>query len=113
MALPGRRDVARDPDAGITLLYVGYTNCDDICPTHMAMIARALDELPPEVRTRVRVIFITADPERDTPATLREWLDRFDASFIGLTGDPEAPCEGPGGARHEPGGCRPACRRGL
>ncbi len=83
-------DLRAETEGFVTLLYVGYTNCDDICPTHMAMIATALDELPPEVRARVKVIFITADPERDTPATLREWLDRFDKSFIGLTGDPDA-----------------------
>lgn len=83
-------DLRAETDGFITLLYAGYTHCDDICPTHMAMIASALDDLPPEVRARVRVIFITADPERDRPAALREWLDRFDTSFIGLTGDADA-----------------------
>lgn len=79
-------DLRAETEGFATLLYVGYTNCPDFCPTHMAMIARALDALPADTREEVRVIFITSDPERDTAAVLREWLDLFDSSFIGLRG---------------------------
>src|SRR5690606_37747795 len=66
-----------------TLLYFGYTNCPDICPVHMANIASALRQgtVRPE---QINVVFVTADPERDTPEVLGEYMARFDESFIGL-----------------------------
>lgn len=86
----GRPYRLRDQAAGkVTLLYLGYTNCPDVCPTHMAQMARALQEVSPETAAQVLVVFITTDPERDTPAVLREWLDRFESSFVGLTGTQE------------------------
>lgn len=69
----------------LMLLYVGYTNCPDICPAHMANIAAALKRLPPNVASSVSVVFITTDPDRDTPAVMRKWLDNFDTNFAGLT----------------------------
>jgi protein SCO1/2 len=68
------------------LLYFGYTHCPDVCPTHMANIAGALQQLPPTVDSHIKVVFVTTDPARDTPAVLRTWLDHFDPSFVGLTG---------------------------
>jgi protein SCO1/2 len=56
----------------------------------MANLAGALHGLAPAVRREVRVVFVTTDPERDTPAVLREWLARFDSSFTGATGSPAA-----------------------
>ncbi len=80
----------RDQAAGkVTLLYLGYTNCPDVCPTHMAQIAHALEEVSPGTAAQVLVVFITTDPDRDTPAVLREWLDNFAPSFVGLTGSQE------------------------
>ena len=77
----------RDRAAGkVTLLYLGYTHCPDVCPTHMAQITRALSEVSPDTASQVLVVFVTTDPERDTPAVLREWLNLFDSSFVGLTG---------------------------
>jgi protein SCO1/2 len=70
-----------------TLLYFGYTHCPDVCPTSMGDVARALTKLSAEDRAKVDVVFVTTDPERDTPAALREWLDMMDRSFVGLTGD--------------------------
>jgi protein SCO1/2 len=66
-----------------TLLYFGYTNCPDICPVHLANIASALDEstVRPE---QLNVVFVTADPERDTPDVLADYLANFDPSFVGL-----------------------------
>lgn len=77
----------REETAGyITLLFFGYTSCPDVCPVHMANLAAVLKEMPWEVRSRIKVVFVTTDPERDTPTRIRQWLDAFDPTFIGLTG---------------------------
>ena len=78
---------AEATDGQLTLLFFGYTSCPDVCPTTMASIAEGLRQLPPSTRERVTVVFVTTDPKRDQPAVLRQWLDGFDPSFIGLTGD--------------------------
>lgn len=70
----------------LTMLFFGYTNCPDICPIQMATLARALEEPGTPDPT---VVFVTTDPERDTPEHLRSWLDGFDPEFIGLSGTPE------------------------
>ncbi|MDT0267165.1 SCO family protein [Streptomyces sp. DSM 44915] len=70
-----------------TLLYFGYTNCPDICPLTMSNIAVAATTLTPEQRAELRVVFVTTDPERDTPESLGPWLAAQDPEFIGLTGD--------------------------
>jgi protein SCO1/2 len=80
-------DFFKETDGYITILYFGYTNCPDICPTHMANIASALHDLPASEASRVKVVFVSVDPERDTPDRMRAWLDLFDESFIGLRGD--------------------------
>lgn len=82
-------DFGRETEGYVTLLYFGYTHCPDICPVHMANIAAVLDKLPVDVARQIKVVFVTTDPARDTPERLREWLDRFDTSFIGLTGSEE------------------------
>ena len=69
-----------------TLLYFGYTNCPDECPTAMADIAGALRTTPEELRGQTRVVFVTTDPARDTPQVLRRWLDKFSTSYVGLVG---------------------------
>ena len=74
----------------LAFLFFGYTNCPDVCPLHMANLAWAIHSLPAEQRGGVRVIFVSTDPERDTPARLREWLSQFDSSFIAVTGSPVA-----------------------
>jgi len=77
-------DFARETEGYVTLLFFGYTYCPDVCPVQMATLAAALEELPEDVSSRVRVVFVTADPERDAPERLREFLDNFDPTFIGL-----------------------------
>lgn len=79
----------RETTGYLTLLLFGYTHCPDICPVHMANLAAVLGDLLYEQRSRVKVVFVTTDPERDTPAVVREWLNHFDRSFIGLVGDLE------------------------
>lgn len=70
----------------LTLLFFGYTHCPDVCPVHMANLAAVLPKLPPGVASRVKVVFVTTDPERDTAERLRRWLDGFDPRFVGLVG---------------------------
>ena len=67
------------------LIYFGYSFCPDVCPTTLAVMAQALDKLGPEAR-RVVPVFITIDPERDTPQVLAEYMKAFGPSFVGLTG---------------------------
>jgi protein SCO1/2 len=57
---------------------------------HMAKIGLALKELPASVSDQVKLVFVTTDPARDTPAVLRRWLDTFGRRFIGLTGTEDA-----------------------
>jgi protein SCO1/2 len=71
------------------VLFFGYTHCPDICPTSMAEIASAMQKLGKDAE-RVQVLFITVDPERDTPETLKQYLSAFNPSFLGLYGDTEA-----------------------
>ena len=77
-----------------TLLFFGYTNCPDICPTTMADVTVALRGLDPAVAEQVQVVFVTTDPAFDTPEVLGEYLGQFDADlphrFVGLTGDQAA-----------------------
>jgi protein SCO1/2 len=85
----GPFDFRARTDGRITLLYFGYTFCPDVCPVQMATLAAALREAPPAVREAVATVFVTVDPERDTPERLREWLGAIDSTFVGLRGTPE------------------------
>ena len=80
-------DFRTETAGSLTLLFFGYTHCPDICPVQMAVLSAALDDLPYSDRRAIKVVFVTTDPERDTPERLRNWLDLFDASFIGLRGE--------------------------
>lgn len=80
-------DLVKDTEGYVTLLYLGYTHCPDICPTHMLEIAETLKAMDPADVEKVKVVFITTDPDRDTPEVMRHWLDLFDTDFIGLTSD--------------------------
>jgi protein SCO1 len=72
------------------LVYFGYTHCPDACPTALTNMADALDQIGPSKRQKVQVVFITVDPERDTPAVMKDYVGAFeDAKFMGLTGTPE------------------------
>jgi cytochrome oxidase Cu insertion factor (SCO1/SenC/PrrC family) len=71
------------------LIYFGYSFCPDVCPTTLSVMAQALDRLGGESR-RVTPIFITIDPERDTPQVLGDYMKAFGPSFVGLTGSAPA-----------------------
>lgn len=87
----GRPFAFREKTRGyVTLLFFGYTYCPDACPMHMSVLASAMKKLPEEVAERVRLVFVTTDPARDTAAVLRRYLDNFDRRFVGLTGSEAA-----------------------
>jgi protein SCO1/2 len=81
-------DFAAETGGRLTLLYFGYLNCPDICPVHLAQIAEVFDQDPPVGRA-AKVVFVSVDPDRDSPEEIRSFLDRFDSRFIGLTGTHE------------------------
>lgn len=74
----------------VAVVYIGYTFCPDICPLTMSLLAEAVDLLPAEVRDGVQVLMITADPARDTPERVGEYVGYFDPTFLGVSGDPDA-----------------------
>ena len=82
-------NLARDTDGQVVLVYAGYTNCPDVCPTTVADLAAALRGLPAQQRDQVTVVMMSTDPLRDTQERMRAFLDQFDASFVGVTGEAE------------------------
>jgi protein SCO1 len=79
--------LATDTDSALTLVFFGYVNCPDICQTVMSSVTAGLTKLDPADREQVDMVFVTTDPARDDERALRQYLDRFDPSFEGLTGD--------------------------
>lgn len=69
----------------IVLLFFGYTSCPDVCPTTLAELNLALKQIP-EKADQVQVVFVSVDPERDTPQVVQAYASRFNSSFIGLSG---------------------------
>lgn len=69
-----------------TVLFFGYTHCPDMCPATLGELAAAMQRLGKDA-ARVQVLFVTVDPERDTPALLKQYLSAFNPSFLGLSGD--------------------------
>lgn len=70
----------------VILVFFGYTSCPDVCPTTLAELKLALAELSEEDAARVKVLFVTVDPERDTPERMQEYVNHFNKTFIGLSG---------------------------
>lgn len=77
-------------DGDVVLVFFGYTNCPDICPTTLSSVARARDRLDEDDAARVHTVMVTVDPERDTADRLADYVTHFDDSFLGATGDPQA-----------------------
>lgn len=86
----GKIRTMADYKGKVVVLFFGYTHCPDVCPTTMAELSQALQQLGPEDARRVQVLFVTVDPERDTPAQLRDYTALFDRRIRGLTGDTKA-----------------------
>lgn len=76
----------KDYRGKLVLLYFGYTYCPDICPTSLAATAQGLNSLAPPELARVQTLFVSVDPERDTPQRLKEYAPFFHPSIIGITG---------------------------
>ena len=81
----GHRRTDADFRGKLVVLYFGYTSCPDVCPTELQAITLALEQLGAAADT-VQPLFITVDPERDTPSRLADFISAFDPRFIGLTG---------------------------
>ncbi len=73
----------------VVLIFFGYTNCPDICPATLSDMQLIYNRLGDDSE-HVRMVFITVDPERDTPAKLNRYVQRFDSRIMALTGDPHA-----------------------
>ncbi len=71
----------------LVLVYFGYTFCPDICPTTLNAVVEARALLTPEERQKVALLFVSLDPQRDTPEHLKTYLEFFDPGFTGVTGD--------------------------
>jgi protein SCO1/2 len=84
----GVRRTDKDFAGKAMLIFFGFTHCPDVCPTTMSIISAALEQLG-EDADRVRPIFVTVDPKRDTPELLKGYLMSFDPRFVGLTGTEE------------------------
>lgn len=69
----------------VVMVFFGYTSCPDVCPTTMAELNQALGEMG-EDANRVQVLYVTVDPERDTPERVQEYVNHFNSDFIGLSG---------------------------
>ena len=85
----GRARTLADFRGKVVSVFFGYTQCPDVCPTTLSQMGEVRRALGPDAE-RLQVIFITVDPERDTPALLAEYVPAFDPSFIGLSGDAAA-----------------------
>ena len=80
-------DLRKETAGRPTLIYFGYTHCPDICPLTMNNLAVAKQQLSKAQQDKLRVVFVTTDPGRDTPTELGKWLKGIDPQFVGLTGD--------------------------
>jgi len=85
----GKRVSEQDFRGRYMLIYFGYSFCPDVCPTTLAVMAQALEKAGDRAR-RVTPVFITIDPERDTPQVLDDYMKAFGPSFVGLTGSKAA-----------------------
>lgn len=85
----GRTVTDADFRGRFMLVYFGYTFCPDVCPTSLGVMAAALDKLSPDERERLAPIFVSVDPERDTPEVLKDYVAAFHPQLTGMTGTSE------------------------
>jgi len=83
----GKTVTAADYKGKVALLYFGYTHCPDVCPLTLAHLHAVMQKLGKQADD-VRILFVTVDPARDTPAVLHDYVRAFDSHAIGLTGSP-------------------------
>lgn len=88
----GRRVSDSDFDGKYRLVYFGFSYCPDVCPVDLQLVGQAMRQLEasdPNIAAKIQPIFISVDPERDTPAVLKEFVGAFHPRLMGLTGSPE------------------------
>jgi protein SCO1 len=85
----GRTVTDKDLRGHPFLVFFGFTHCPDVCPTSLFEISEVLGRLGPDAQ-KVSALFVTIDPERDTPAAMKDYLSSFNPRVVGLTGDPAA-----------------------
>ena len=85
----GKPRTLADFKGKVVVMFFGYTQCPDVCPTTMAELAGVMKELGP-LADQVQVLFVTVDPERDTQVLLAQYVPAFDKRFLGLYGDAAA-----------------------
>jgi protein SCO1/2 len=85
----GQRRSLTDFKGRVVMLYFGFVQCPDVCPTALTRAAAVMQRLGPQAAD-LQVVFVTVDPERDTPELLREYMGSFDPSFLALTGSLES-----------------------
>ena len=86
----GKPITDRDFRGRYLLVFFGFTHCPDICPTELQVMAAALEALSPQERKEIVPVFITLDPERDTPEVMAAYVKNFGQDFVGLTGSEES-----------------------
>jgi protein SCO1 len=85
----GRRVTLDTFKGQLVVLFFGYTHCPDVCPTTLSDMAQAMKLMTPEEAGRIQVLFVSVDPERDTPEILKAYVPYFHERFLGLHGTPE------------------------
>lgn len=85
----GRPRRLSDFTGKVVVLFFGYTHCPEVCPTTLADLAQVMRQLGQDAN-RVQVVFVTLDPERDSPSLLAKYVTSFDPSFLGLYGDAQS-----------------------
>jgi protein SCO1/2 len=107
----GRTVTDRDYAGRYRIMYFGFTHCPDVCPTDLAVIGQALrrfESSDPARAAQVTPVFVSVDPERDSPAVLKEYVAAFHPRLVGLTGTPQQVADmirryGAYGAKEPPG----------
>ena len=85
----GKTRTLADFRGKVVVMFFGYTQCPDVCPTTLSDLAAAVQKLGADA-SRVQVLFVTIDPERDTPELLSQYVPAFNSTFLGLSGDAAA-----------------------
>ncbi len=89
------RDINNEPiteksfEGPLTAIFFGFTNCPDVCPMTLANIDQVLEKLSDNEKKKIKIFFISIDPERDSPEIIKDYLEGLDNKFFGITGDPE------------------------
>jgi cytochrome oxidase Cu insertion factor (SCO1/SenC/PrrC family) len=85
----GRQVTEADFKGKPTLIYFGFTYCPDVCPTSLLLMQTAIEQLGKDTDKQVNMLLVTVDPERDTPAVLKDYVGNFGSTMVGLTGTPQ------------------------